>query len=422
MEALTQTVTELNGSVNHLIRELKKAEARIRQLEESTKPIEPPTETPLRGPATEQELNEVGRLPDPVRDLEIFEGDPVQYIYWVHSVEGILDDYKIVRSKPIYKAILKTIRAKIRGKANAALISHNIFDSDWPIIKNCLSLHYADKRDIRTLEHQLGQLTQGGSSLDEFYAKVNHQFSLIINKLKSGDYSPEVVDALIETYRNRALDVFIRGLKGDLSRMIIVQRPRTLPEAYTACLDIQNLNFRTLPIHGANTRNVVTVPINEMTRGYNQNHGFQRRNNTESNGRFNQGWGNQSGQSRNYKPYGFQNQGSNVSPPKGTNYPTPVVKMEVDRSAQTRRTNYPNQTGPSNPFKRGAQPTNEEYSKHQRLYTLESNDEGNPQEPTAHEENEYNEEQENFTRDYEEDADNEGQRNFMQDGPPAFFI
>lgn len=42
----------------------------------------------------------------------------------------------------------------------------------------------------------------------------------------------------------RVLDVFIRGLNGDMSRMLLIQRPRTLPETYSACLEIQNVDFR----------------------------------------------------------------------------------------------------------------------------------------------------------------------------------
>lgn len=420
MDSLTQAVTELSGSVNALMVELKKAEARIRQLEQQqVAPAEVPVDIPLRGPATEDELKGVERLPDCVKDLEIFEGDPVQYIYWVHSVEGILDDYKIVRPKPIYRAILKTIRGKIRGKANAALISHNIFDSDWPAMKNCLSLHYADKRDIRTLEHQLGQLTQGNSRLDEFYARVNHQFSLIINKLKSGDYSSEVVDALIETYRNRALDVFVRGLKGDLSRMIIVQKPKSLPEAYTACLDIQNLNFRTHPIHGPNPRNVITVPTNEMTMGNHQTPTFSGRNNYDHGRKYNQGWGERSGQSRNFKqnPYHRAN---------GANTSSPAIKMEVDGSAQTRGNSYADQPRAGNPFKRGLHSTNDTSPKHPKLYNVEANAESIAQEQPSLEERNYNEERTNFMEDgqssLEENPYNEEQTNFMEDGPPAFFI
>lgn len=160
---------------------------------------------------------------------------------WVHSVEVILSDFDKVKGKPIYRAILQHVRQKVRGAADSALISYNIFDSNWLKIKECLSLHYADKRDIRTIEHQLHQLHQKGSRVDEFYARVNHQFSLIINKIKTESYTDETIKVLVETYRNRALDVFIRGLNGDLSRMLLIQRPRTLPEAYSACLEIQNV-------------------------------------------------------------------------------------------------------------------------------------------------------------------------------------
>ena len=92
------------------------------------------THPPLRASATE--LSEIGKLFDCVKDLQPFEGDPTQYVSWIHDVE---------RQKPIYRAIIQAIRSKCRGKVDAALTSYNIFDEDWLTIKNCLSLHYADK-------------------------------------------------------------------------------------------------------------------------------------------------------------------------------------------------------------------------------------------------------------------------------------
>ena len=67
--------------------------------------------------------------------------------------------------------------------AEAALISYKVCDNNWNEIKGFLFVHYADKRDIQTLEHQLRQLPRGSSEMDEFYASVNHQLALIINKL-----------------------------------------------------------------------------------------------------------------------------------------------------------------------------------------------------------------------------------------------
>lgn len=237
MEDLKTSVKELTGAVNLILDQLRGFEGRIALLEnaganatsDAGEPVRV-TETPLVGPRTESDLKDISRLPDCVKELQVFDGNPTQYVSRIHTVEGILQDFKIVRGKPIYRAILQHIRQKIRGNADTALISYNIFADDWEAMKKCLSLHYADKRDIRTLEHQLNQLAQKGSKLDEFYATVNHQFSLLINKIKTETYSQETVNALVETYRNRALDVFIRGLNGDLSRMLIVQKPRTFPD------------------------------------------------------------------------------------------------------------------------------------------------------------------------------------------------
>jgi len=73
-------------------------------------------------------------------------------------------------------------------------------------------LHYADKRDLRTLEYQMGQMTQGTKTIDAFYSGINAHFALIIRCLKNGNQNPEILCALVETYRDIALDVFIRGL------------------------------------------------------------------------------------------------------------------------------------------------------------------------------------------------------------------
>lgn len=263
MEELKASVTEMTGALNAALSQIKLLETKIRLIEAKTGASS--TATPIleqpRAPRTELELRELSKLPDCVKELQPFDGNPTQYVSWIHSVETILADYEIVRTKPIYRAILQSIRQKIRGGADSALVSYNIFENDWGKMKECLSLHYADKRDIRTLEYQLNQLSQRGSKIDEFYAAVNHQFSLIINKIKTENYAKETVDVLVETYRNRALDVFVRGLNGELSRLLIIQRPKTLPEAYGMCTEMQNLNMRNASLHPV-SRNQITVPIN----------------------------------------------------------------------------------------------------------------------------------------------------------------
>lgn len=339
MEDLQKKVLEMTGALNATLAQLKVLEARVRVMEGPTglSSTETVTESP-RLPRTELELREISQLPDRVKELQPFDGNPTQYVSWIHSVESILADYDIVRTKPIYRAILQSIRQKVRGSADTALVSYNIFDNSWSKIKECLSLHYADKRDIRTLEHQLNQLTQGNSRVDEFYASVNHQFSLIINKIKTENYSTETVEALVETYRNRSLDVFVRGLNGELSRLLIIQRPKTLPEAYSACLEMQNLNLRSTRLHPIG-RNQITVPNNEMPGiGVRPQLPPKVFHNHSTNGARN-----------NFRPrYTFS--GASTLPPRPLG-PKPAERMDVDRSVQSRNVNYMNRPSA---FKRNA--------------------------------------------------------------------
>lgn len=397
MDELKSSVTQLTGAVNNVLDQLRGMEGRIAQIEqrnprqaiqslsEQLRAVEsrintieqagpadiPPPQAedplPLRGPSSEQELKDISKLPDSVKELQVFDGNPVHYVSWIHSVETVLKDYEIVRSKPIYRAILQHIRQKVRGKADSALVSYNVFDNEWVEIKRVLSLHYADKRDIRTLEHQLNQLTQGGSRVDDFYATVNHQFSLILNKIRAETYSTETVDALVETYRNRALDVFVRGLNGDLSRLLIIQKPKTLPEAYSACLEMQNLNFRSNSVH-TQAPNTISSPVYYNFRNDrrpppsgNPTKPFNGRNNFSQRPR--SAWNS-----------GFQRQ----NPPQRPTGPKPAIKMEVDNSVQTKNVNYMNR--PNNPFKREA--SSDSYPrKQQRFYHMEAITDQDPESP-----------------------------------------
>lgn len=93
---------------------------------------------------------EISKLPDCIKELQQFDGNPLEYISSTHNIESVLKDYEIIKAKAIYRTILHSIRQKNREAANAALISYNIFDEDWQAIK---SFYYADKRNIRPLAH-----------------------------------------------------------------------------------------------------------------------------------------------------------------------------------------------------------------------------------------------------------------------------
>lgn len=412
MEELKVSVTHLTGAMNSILDQLRGFETRVVQLEQGgTKEVintilgqlgsindkiklveesrntenntqSPSSVEPLRGPSNENELREISKLPDPVKEIQVFDGNPVQYVSWMHCVETVLKDYEIVRTKPLYRAILQHIRQKIRGKADSALVSYNIFDNNWAEIKRVLSLHYADKRDIRTLEHQLNQLKQGSLRVDDFYANVNHQFSLIINKIRTETYSTETADALVGAYRDRALDVFVRGLSGDLSRLLMIQKPKSLPEAYTVCLDMQNINLRNSSVH-VQAPNVVSAPV-AYDFGTNRKPPLPARNPNRYANRFSNGRGGsmQSRQWQNSRGPGYNNTWGPSYNSKQYQHPTgpkPPVKMELG-SEQTKKVDYMNR--PNNPFKRGSGSDNY-YGKQQRLNHMVADVPGVVDEPSC---------------------------------------
>lgn len=195
-------------------------------------------------PEHRNNLNELDKIPDVVRCLRDFSGNPGEFSSWKKSVDRILRIYEPSRGTPKYFGILNVIRNKIIGHADIALESYNT-PLNWESISRCLTLHYADKRDLGTLEYQMSSLAQGNCTVEEFYQTVYSHLSLILSKISCMDLNHDTADVLTQTYRDKALDTFIRGLRGELPKLLGMREPADLPQALHLCLKIENQNFRT---------------------------------------------------------------------------------------------------------------------------------------------------------------------------------
>lgn len=188
-------------------------------------------------------LADLDKIPDVVKSLREFSGQAHEFNSWKKSVDRIIQIYDHVRGTPKYYGILSVIRNKIVGHADVVLESYNT-PLNWEKISKCLTLHYADKRDLGTLEYQMTTLVQGNSTISEFYQIVYHHLSLILNKLGSMEMSQDAMNNMTQCYRDKALDTFVRGLKGDLPRLLSIREPADLPQALHLCLKLQNVDFR----------------------------------------------------------------------------------------------------------------------------------------------------------------------------------
>lgn len=157
--------------------------------------------------------------------------------------------YEVIKGSPKYYAILHVIRHKITGDADTALESYRA-PLDSGKIKKCLMMHYSDGRDLGTLEYQLNSLSQGNRSVAQYYQRVYSLLSLNLDKVACLELGEDAMVAMTYSYRNRALDTFERGLNGDLSRLLSVSEPKSLPEALQMCLKLDNMHFRWQYAHG----------------------------------------------------------------------------------------------------------------------------------------------------------------------------
>lgn len=207
------------------------------------------------------------KIPDLVKDLPLFTGEPSELNSWLNDVDSLVRIYQTntghsVEQQNKFHMVCKTIRRKIRGEANDALVASNV-GINWNVIKKTLITYYGEKRDLETLDYQLMSIQQKGNSLEVYYDEVNRLLSLIANQIKTDDRftHPEASKALIETYNKKAIDAFVRGLDGDIYRFIRNYEPTSLAGAYKYCIEYQNVECRKM-LTKPKYHEVITAPRN----------------------------------------------------------------------------------------------------------------------------------------------------------------
>lgn len=216
-------------------------------------PLEPaPIPIPNQNPRFQIDRNlgfeDRGKIPQIVRDLPDFNGNPRDLSSWMLDVEDVLELFNDLRDTFQYHLLIKTIRRKIKGEANDALITSNT-PTQWENIKEVLKLYYADKRDLMTLDNQLKSLNRNKTeSIESYYSRVRELVTLISSAISMDDQwrGNEVI--LMKLYNQIALDTFIRGLGDPLSRFCKNFRPQSLAQAYSYCVDYLNLDARNAPV------------------------------------------------------------------------------------------------------------------------------------------------------------------------------
>lgn len=217
-------------------------------------------------PSTERNILDSLRIPDAVKDLPKFDGNPRLLYDFISNVEEILTVLTPIDGTPLGKMILRSIRNKIEGEANEIL---NMYSTDlsWQSIKNNLILHYSDKRNETSLIRDLHLLKQNNKTLEEFYSSVVEIQASINNNLMIHEVDANIIKAKRDLFDKMCLNTFLSGLREPLGSSIRAMKPDTLPIAFSYCITEQNMFY----IRQEN-RNI--LKRQETHRQYNSQHSY----------------------------------------------------------------------------------------------------------------------------------------------------
>lgn len=138
-----------------------------------------------------------------------------------------------IHDQPIFAVWLGAIRAKIVGRANEALISHNV-PNDWQQIRARLVQVFGERRDISTLCQGISNLRQEKKSLDDFYNEVTSLNTDISQKVQQDQNYQGHHVAVMHFVEMLTRNAFIDGLNEPYSLYTRNYRPQSLEEAYRA--------------------------------------------------------------------------------------------------------------------------------------------------------------------------------------------
>jgi hypothetical protein len=185
----------------------------------------------------------IGKIPDIVREIPQFDGNPTKLTQWISDVDGVIELFTQFKGTHKYQLVLRTIRRKIVGEADHVLNSNNT-PLSWKNIRESLILHYSDRRDLMTLNSQLNAMTRKNDSIETFFAKIQEIHSLITNCVRMENQYKGGEHYLIKLYSEICLDTFIRGIGQPLSQFLRNYKPQSLCQAYKYAIEFQNVEFR----------------------------------------------------------------------------------------------------------------------------------------------------------------------------------
>jgi len=182
------------------------------------------------------------KIPDVIRFLPPYSGDPFALNEFINNVEEIILMIRGTDQTPYGQMLLRAIRQKIEGKANEAVIASGA-RLIWDDIKDALIRHCRDRRDEDTLMSELYNLKHKQLPLQRSYDQIT-KIKLALFRIIDNEETEQLAIRVRQRVVSQAcLSAFLAGLRGNLSAIVRAFRPTGLEEAYDMAMKERNLYF-----------------------------------------------------------------------------------------------------------------------------------------------------------------------------------
>lgn len=266
-----QRIPELQQKLNDALQQLETREEQIRQFQITTNDHEA-SQAHQQAAQLQQQLQEQaeeivinmndefsrGRVPDLIRGLPQFSGNAKQLSQWIQSVERILNLYKHLEHTPLFPLWLQEIRNKVIGEAGDLLASNGT-PLVWISIKNELTIHYGDKRELSTLLQKLFSSRQNRCTVNEFYAQIQDCFTGISTQIQMSSEWRNPAD-LVKFVDKLCLEKFIDGLEEPYTSHVGILQPKTLNQAFQFAIEKANKLARRTGDYDINNKAKINQP------------------------------------------------------------------------------------------------------------------------------------------------------------------
>lgn len=237
------------------------------------------------------------RVPEAIRDLPHFDGNPKQLRGFINRVDTAIKYIPNDAESTLNFVVLNAIRSKITDQASEYLDEQNT-PLDWTEIKTDLVSRFADKRDEIVLIQDLNRLKQNGDTVENFHFRIKEIKNKLNNLAEDNEQNQEVLNSKIMFYEKLCLNAFLGGLRGPLGGNVYCMQPQTLEEAHKHCSELQKIY---------NTRNDFDYRNNNRNSYYNNNYSNNNYNNQNLSNKHNNR--NNSNNDK-YNPNKFNNRGN----------------------------------------------------------------------------------------------------------------